>query len=180
MFSVMASLAALGSVTITTFLVVVLARAAWHKADRFLETVGFAQDYGIVPDSWVAPIVRSLALIEAGTVLALVFSQSRAAGGLIAAGLFAGYAAIMARAMLGGKRRIDCGCGGVPQVVSAFTLARNAALTALALCLVAVPATTVRPVEAAFAIWAGIVLVAIYAVLEKLASHIPYIRQEEF
>lgn len=174
----MTPLASLGSVTTTTFLVLVLIRAAWHKADGFLETVGFAQDYGVVPHAWAAPIVRALALIEAGIVLALLLPESRALGGFVAAGLFAGYGALMARALLLGKGRIDCGCGGVPQLVSGFTLGRNAVLTFLALGVGAFPATVVRPLEAAFAIWAGLVLVALYVVVERLASHLPYIRQE--
>lgn len=42
----MTVLASLDSVTITSFLAIILARAAWHKVDRFLETVGVAQGYG--------------------------------------------------------------------------------------------------------------------------------------
>ena len=34
----MAALASLASVTVTSFLVIVLARAVWHKVERFLET----------------------------------------------------------------------------------------------------------------------------------------------
>ena len=62
----MASLAPLLSVTITSFLVIVLARAVWHKVDRFLETVGFAQGYGLVPDAWAVLIVRALSYHRKG------------------------------------------------------------------------------------------------------------------
>lgn len=175
----MATLGALGGVTITTFLVIVLARAAWHKFDRFLETVGFAQGYGLVPHEWTVPIVRGLMLIEAAMVLCLLLPSTRVLAGLGAAGLFAGYGLLMAWALLKGRSEIDCGCGGAPQIVSGFTLARNAVLTLLALSVAALPETiVVRPLEAIAAISAGLVLTAVFATIERLASHIPNIRQE--
>lgn len=173
----MTTLASLVAVTITSFLVIVLARAAWHKVDRFLETVGFAHGYGLVPDGWSGPIVRGLSVIEALTVLAMLVPGLRQAGGIAAAMLFAGYAGLMALALLQGRRQIDCGCGGVPQIVSGFTLARNAVLCMLALTVAGLPPATVLPQEAAVAIAAALVLVAIHAVAEKLASHLPHIRQ---
>ena len=95
----MIELASLASVTITSFLVIVLARAVWHKAEGFLETVGFAQGYGLVPDALAAPIVRALMLAEAAAILALMVPAWRAAGGVLAAGLFVGYGAIMTAAL---------------------------------------------------------------------------------
>lgn len=175
----MTVLASLASVTITSFLAIVLARAAWHKADRFLETVGFAQGYGLVPDAWAAPIVRALTVAEALTVAALLLPGLRWIGAVSAATLFAGYGVLMLLALRQGRHRIDCGCGGAPQIVSTFTLARNAALTLLALVLAGLPADLVSPAGAATAIAAALVLSAIYATIEKLASHLPHIRQGE-
>lgn len=166
----------LASVTITAFLVIVLMRACWHKLDHFLETVGFAQGYGLVPDRWTAPIIRGLTLAEALAVLALIIPAMRPLGGFAAAALFAGYGLLMMAALMQGRRHIDCGCGGPPQIVSTLTLGRNAMLTALALAVAALPVTSVKPVEAAVAITAALILSAIYAVAEKLASHLPYIR----
>jgi hypothetical protein len=173
----MASLAPLLSVTITSFLVIVLARAVWHKVDRFLETVGFAQGYGLVPDAWAALIVRALTVAETAAIVALMVPSWRGAGGLFAAGLFAGYGAIMAAALARGRDRIDCGCGGLPQIVSAFTLGRNAVLTGMALSVAILPAVALPRPEVAVAIAGALVLAAIYAIIERLASHLPYIRQ---
>ncbi len=175
----MAALAPLVSVTVTTLLAVILARAAWHKLDRFLATVGFAQGYGLVPDRWAPLLVRGLTAAEIGTVLALLVPDLRPLGGLAAAGLFAGYGAAMAAALAQGRDRIDCGCGGAPQIVSGYTLARNAVLTVLALSIAALPAAPVGPLDAAAAIAAALVLVAIGAVIEKLASHRPHIHAGE-
>lgn len=173
----MAALASLASVTVTSFLVIVLARAVWHKVERFLETVGFAQGYGLVPEAWAAPAVRVLTGLEAAAILALILPVTRPLGGFLAAGLFAGYGAIMAVALMQGRSRIDCGCGGLPQIVSAFTLGRNAVLTALALSVALLPAGAVPKFDVAMAIAGALVLVAIYTIIERLASHLPYIRQ---
>ena len=170
---------ALASVTITAFLVILLARAAWHKIAHHLETVGFAQGYGLVPEAWAAPIVRALAGAEIAILLALLFPATRALAGLAAAGLFAGYGLLMAAALLKGRRRIDCGCGGAPQIVSGFTLARNACLAALGLAVAALPVAGVAPFEAAAALAIALAFAAVFAVIEKLASHLPHIRRED-
>lgn len=175
----MQAIAPLVSVTITTFLVILIMRAAWHKVERFLETVGFAQGYGLVPDHWAAPIVRGLTAVEIGTVIALLVPGMRTLGGLLAAGLFAGYGLVMAIALMQGRSEIDCGCGGVPQIVSGYTLARNTILAVLALTAAALPAQAIGPLDAAAAIAAALVLAAIYAAIEKLASHLPHIRAGE-
>lgn len=173
----MAALAPLLSVTLTSFLAILLARSLWHKIDRFLETVGFAQGYGLVPDRWAAPAVRALTLAEAATLLALAWPGLRHAGGVMAAALFAGYGLLMALALWQGRSRIECGCGGAPQIVSAYTLLRNATLAALAMAVALLPARTVTPAEAAAAIAAALVLWAILTTIEMLASHLPHIRQ---
>ncbi|AJE48052.1 MauE/DoxX family redox-associated membrane protein [Celeribacter indicus] len=173
----MAGLGQLAAATLTTFLVLVIARAAFHKWTAFHETVGFAQGYAIAPRHMVPAIVRGLAGLEVLAVAALIVPLTRPAGGLLAAGLFAGYGGLMALALLRGRTEIDCGCGGVPQVVSPLTLARNALLTLAALIVAAIPVGALGAAGAAIALTAGLTLTAIYGVAEKLASHLPHIRQ---
>lgn len=177
MTSAAAGPGALASVTITAFLVILLARSVWHKIDGFLETVGFAQGYGLVPDPWAAPVVRGLTVAEGATILALLVPMTRPLGGLMAAGLFAGYGLLMAAALLRGRTHIECGCGGAPQIVSGLTLARNAVLAALGIAVAALPVTTVPPLGALIAIVAALVLAAQYGLAGKLGSHLPHIRE---
>lgn len=172
----MADLAQLASATLTSFLVLILARAAWHKGQSYLQTVGFAQGYGLVPASWTPAIVRGLMIAEALVVLALVLPVTRSFGGLAAAGLFLGYGVLMVLALGRGQTEIDCGCGGAPQIVSAITVGRNLLLTALALAVALVPPASIGPAGAALAVTAGVTFFAIYGVAEKLASHLPHIR----
>lgn len=168
-------MAALSSLALTTFLVALLARAAWHKAQTFHESIGFAHGYALVDEARVAPILRALIAAEALAVALLIVPATRVAGGLLAAGLFAGYAVLMALALRDGRSRIECGCGGPPQVVSGWTLGRNAVLVALSLAVTILPAMPVGAAGAALALVAGLGFWAIYAVAERLASHIPHI-----
>ncbi|WP_138466530.1 MauE/DoxX family redox-associated membrane protein [Poseidonocella sp. HB161398] len=173
----MQALVPYASATVTAFLVLVLARAAWHKAAAYHETVGFAQGYGLVPAAWTYPIVRALTAAEMLAILLMFLPATRAFGGLLAAGLFAGYGVLMGLALRHGRSEIDCGCGGAPQPVSALTLGRNAVLAALALGIAAIPAGTVGAIGALVSLAAGLTFFAVYGVAEKLASHLPNIRR---
>ena len=163
--------------SLTCLIAVIVMRAAWHKFEHFLETVGFAQGYGVVPEAWAAPIVRALAIAEvvitAGLVLPWLHDWAAAA----AAMLFAGYAALMLYALWQGKREIECGCGGAAQPVSYATVARNLALCATALAISLLPRVPVGLFGAVLAVLGGLVLMVIYIIGEKLASHRPHIRQ---
>lgn len=117
----------------TAFVVLILFRAFWHKTTSYLEVVGFAQDYELVPERWTYGLVRALTVLEGIAILTLALPMTRLFGAVLAAGLFAGYFVLMALALKQGKTQIECGCGGTPQVVSVVTLLRNAVLVALAL-----------------------------------------------
>lgn len=174
----MDSLVAHGVVAATVLVVVILARAAWHKTSQFLPSVGFAQDYGVLPEALVPTALRLLALAEAATVLLLLLPATRQIGGLGAAGLFLGYGLLMALALSRGKTRIDCGCGGAPQIVSGATVARNAVLAGVALAIAAAPLQVVGPWGAALGILAGLMLTLLYTIAETLISHARFIRRQ--
>lgn len=161
---------------LTVFLAALFLRAAWHKAQAFLETTGFVADYGLVPAGREALVTRVLIGLEAVTVALLALPVTRMAGAVLAAALLAGYGLAMAMALRAGKTRIDCGCGGTPQFVSVLTVARNVVLTGLALWLAALPA---GPVGGAFpalvAVLAGLTLWALYGVIEKLLANFGHI-----
>lgn len=173
----MIALSQLAAATVTSFLVLILARAAWHKGQAFHQTVGFAQGYGLVPASWTPALVRGLMLAETLLVLALLLPASRPLGGVMAAALFAGYGLLMVLALAHGRREIDCGCGGAPQIVSGLTVGRNLLLTALALAVAAVAPAPIGTLGALLSVTAGLTFYAIYCLAEKLASHLPNIRQ---
>ena len=80
-----------------------------------------------MPDAWAAPVVRALTVAEGATILALLVPATRPLGGLLAAGLFAGYGLLMAAALAPrAARGSSAAAAARPQLVSACTLGRNA------------------------------------------------------
>lgn len=167
----MAAVLTLGGQAATAFVVLILFRAVWHKATAYLQVVGFAQGYGLIPDRLAYPAVRALTGAEALAIVLLALPPTRMAGGLIAALLFAAYAIAMALALRAGRREIDCGCGGAPQIVSGATLARNGVLILLALGAAAAPATPVGALPAAAAILVAVTLWLSLTVAETLDAN---------
>lgn len=111
--------------------------------------------------AWAVPLTEGL------LALALV-TPWRAAAALAAATLLACYGAVMAWHLLQGHV-LDCGCGGEPLPVSAWLVARNAVLAALA--TVAAQPGSGRAVDTGdFAVAAAAVLLAtlLYAAFNQL------------
>jgi hypothetical protein len=97
-------------------------------------------DYHVLP-GWAVPAAARAIPAAEGAVAALCLVPGGAAIGCVAgAGLLAGYSAAIGFNLARGRRRIDCGCGGLAgdQSLSAGLLARNAALVGL-LLLAALP-----------------------------------------
>ncbi|PZQ49912.1 MAG: hypothetical protein DI556_10695 [Rhodovulum sulfidophilum] len=162
--------------TLTVFLAALLLRAAWHKSQAFLETTGFVADYGVAPPGREALATRAVIAAEALLLVALILPATRALGAAGTAVLLLGYAWAMAGALRRGQRRIDCGCGGAPQFVSALTIARNLVLAALALALAFLPAGGAGVAGAALAVAGGLTLWCLYAIIERLLANAGHIR----
>lgn len=162
--------------TLTVFLAALLLRAVWHKAQGFLETAGFVADYGVVPAGREILATRVVIALEAALLLALILPATRSLGGIGTAALLLGYAAAMASALRRGQRRIDCGCGGAPQSISALTIARNMALAGIALAVAILPAGGAGIAGAALAIAGGLTLWCLFAIIERLLANAGHIR----
>lgn len=162
--------------TLTAFLAMLLLRAAWHKAQAFPETTGLIASYGIVPEGREALAARGVIALEGLLLVALVLPPVRSLGAAGTAALLLGYAAAMALVLRRGQRRIDCGCGEPPQVVSALTIARNAVLALLALTVAALPAGASSGAGAALSIAGGLTLWCLYAIVEGLLANAGHIR----
>ena len=158
---------------LTAFVALILLGAAWHKAQSFLETTGFVAGYGLVPPGREAVVLRLLIASEAGAVALLVMPWTRVAGGALAAALFAGYGVAMGLALRAGKDRIECGCGGAPQIVSRPVILRNLILAAAAVLL---PEGPMGPAAAAVALAAGITLWCVYGIVERLLANAGHMR----
>ncbi|WP_454915177.1 MauE/DoxX family redox-associated membrane protein [Xanthobacter sediminis] len=118
---------------------VVLARAALHKAAAWTEFRQTVADYALVPERLVPAAAGALLAAELCAIGLLLAPPLRAIGGMLAAALLALYGLAMAVNLLRGRTAIDCGCGGAGQPISWGLVARNGVLAALAL-LAAQPA----------------------------------------
>ncbi len=161
----------------TAFVAVILLRAAWHKTAHHLEAVGYAQAYGLLPESRVPIAVRVLAGLEWMAAAALVVPALSAAGASVAALLFAGYGIAMILALRAGRTEIDCGCGGAPMPVSALLVARNAGFVAISASLPFLADGPLPALGAVAAIAAGLTLCAVAGLGEGLAANAARIRK---
>lgn len=162
--------------TLTAFFAALFLRAAWHKAQAFLETTGFVAAYGLLPPGREALATRALILAEAAVVAALAVPATRALGAAGAAALLLVYAGAMAAALRSGRRRIDCGCGGAPQAISTLTIARNLVLAGAAIVLALTPAAgPAGAAGAALSLAAGLTFWCLYGIVERLLANAGHI-----
>lgn len=104
-----------------------LASAARHKLrDRAGFRAALA-GYGLLPERSVPFAAGLLVAGELSIGLALLATPR---AGIAAAALLALYALAVGVNLARGRRDIDCGCGGAPQALSAWLVARNVVLAA--------------------------------------------------
>lgn len=155
----MSELLSLFSLTFIVFTLLLFVRAALHKASDFLEFQGFVADYRLVPESAVKPLAALVVAAEFSVVALLLLETTRALGLMLAAAILVVYGIAMAINIYRGHTRIECGCGGTPQLLGRSLLLRNALLAIIALLpLLALPA----------ALGTGEVLIGIFAALFML------------
>jgi hypothetical protein len=124
---------ALTSATAAMCVALVFLRAAWHKIADVGAFCGFVADYRIVPEGLVSAVSRAIIVAECSVTVALIPPVSRPFGGYLATAMLLGYAAAMTANIMRGRLRLECGCGGAPQVLSWPLVVRNVVLTGMAM-----------------------------------------------
>ncbi len=157
-------------------LVCVFLRGAAHKFFDFTWFSHILAEYRILPGTIAVPSAVLLTALEVAVAFGLVVPQTRPVAAFAAAVLLLIYAAAMAANLLRGRTRIDCGCGGAGQGISWFLVARNVALTGLAL----IAAQNAAPIDFGAFGWlvagAGIASFWLLIIgLEKLAANLSYL-----
>ena len=125
----------------TGFLGIVFARAIFEKAGGYAIYVATLRDYRLTPAPLVPVVGALLFAAEVAALPLLLWPATRSVGACLAASLLCLYALAMSLALAAGRTQIECGCGGDGQTVSYSLVARNIVLIALALMLLAPPAT---------------------------------------
>jgi len=134
------------ALVLRVLLAFILARAALHKWRARARFAEHLRAYRLLPDALVAPAAIVLMFAETTVAITLLNPEWRAPG-LIAAALFALYAAAMAINLSRGRTELDCGCGGALAarttldwlLVSRNALLVGAAIVAFATAVPALP-----------------------------------------
>jgi hypothetical protein len=116
----------------TGVLALVFARSASHKLTQFAFFSATLGEYRLLPKALMMPAAVALTFAEALTIGLLIVPDSRIFGAMLAAGLLSLYALAMAINLRRGRYRMDCGCGGLGQMISWPLVTRNSVLTVLA------------------------------------------------
>jgi len=132
--------------------------AASHK---LRDRAGFGAalaGYRLLP-GWSVPVAAVLlGVAEIGLGFALLATPRAGAG---AAGLLALYACAVGVNLARGRRHIDCGCGGSPQPLSGWLVARNLVLAAAFAACAAPSSARALAILDAVTIGAGVAALAL-------------------
>jgi hypothetical protein len=164
---------------LAAFLALLLLASAVHKAIRWPHTQRVIRNFARVPAAASSATALAAALIEALAGALLLAPAYRAAGAVLAALLWAAYLALIVRAIVNGRRDVDCGCsfGRVHRPLGAFQVLRNAVLVFLAV-LVAVSAAGGSVPVTASEVLAACALLALYGALDQVMALQPLRRGE--
>lgn len=167
----MSSVASLFSATAGVFVLLVMLRAALHKAMDFSEFTGFVADYRLLPAAAVTGVSALIVAIEIAVVVAQAVPATRAAGLSAAMALLVIYAGAIGINIARGHTRIECGCGGAPQMLGASLILRNALLIAVGGYALAVAPTVSGAVEAVTVLAAAVFSLIGYALFEQINAN---------
>lgn len=150
--------------TVTVFLSLLFARAAWHKIGEFTEFTGFVADYQLLPQQLVVPASMLIVGAEVLVVALQLVPGGQVFGLLLGMAMLTLYGLSMAINIQRGRTSIECGCGGAVQPLSWSLVLRNAALVTLGAAAVATApyaldaAGAVAALASGFTLWTGFVL----------------------
>jgi len=154
------------------FLALLLGTSAVHKALRWGRSRNVVRGFVGVPGSLADAALGLAVICELCAAGLLVAPATRAPGAVLAAAIWAGYLALLLRAILGNRRDLDCGCsfGATHRPLGTFQVTRNAALVGASAGVAAVSAWGAAPPMAASQ-WLGAgALLALYGALDQVMA----------
>ena len=166
--AVIQSLAAQGA----AFLALLLGASAVHKVARWSRSRVVVRGFGGVPGVFADAALAAAVAAELAAGLLLLPASTRALGAGLAAAVWTVYLVLLLRAILHGRRDLDCGCsfGAAHRPLGAFQVTRNAALVAVAAGVAAASVwRDVPPVAASQLLGAG-ALLALYGALDQVMA----------
>ncbi|MEZ5490214.1 MAG: MauE/DoxX family redox-associated membrane protein [Gammaproteobacteria bacterium] len=160
------------TLVISVSLALLFFMAARHKMSSLAEFEGQLAAYEILPAALVPTAARLLPIVEMAVVFLILIPMTRSFAAFLAVLLLSTYALAMAVNILRGRKDIDCGCGGQPQVLSVWLVVRNVVLV-LGSSLLLTPGAqrSVAWSDMPFLILMTAVLAMVYLLVEQLVRN---------
>jgi hypothetical protein len=162
-------------VQLAVFLAALLFVTGLHKLIRRERIQAVLQEFaGVTPRS-APPAVLAVGASELLASALLCSASYRVAGAVLAGVLWGGYLWLILRAIAQGRREVDCGCsfGAAQRPLGAYPVARNVALTGMAVFVALGSARSVPLFAGATQLLAACTLVALYAALDQVMALAP-------
>jgi Methylamine utilisation protein MauE len=155
---------------LAAFLAALLVASAAHKTLAWRRTWMVVQDFAGVPRAAASAAVVAACAFEGFAGLLLLFPDHRRVGAALATAILGLYLALIARAVAQRRGAVDCGCsfGASSRRLGTFEIARNSALLAAALLLLAF-ADAISPL-APSQLLAACALLALYGAVDQLTA----------
>jgi uncharacterized membrane protein YphA (DoxX/SURF4 family) len=151
------------------FLALLLIASAIHKIVRPARTREVMQEFAGVPPrfAYLALIGVPLAELVAGCGLAV--PTGRTAAAMLAALIWSGYLLLILRAILQGRRYVDCGCSFGPSLrpLGTYQTLRGVVLIGLASLVAALPPDPSATLTTASELLAAAAFLGLYAALDE-------------
>ena len=159
-------------VQFAAFLAVLLPVSALHKLIGRRRAQAVVREFAGVPPRLAPFAIVVVAGTELFASLLLLLTSYRAAGGVLAVLISGGYLLLIVRAIARGRRDVDCGCsfGAAHRPLGAYQVARNAAVTGVAVLVAAGSAASATVPVGASQILAAFALFALYLALDQVMA----------
>ena len=161
------------AVQMATFQAMLLAASAVHKAVRWTHSRNVMRQFAGVPGVLAGPSLGVATVLELAACALLMVPAYRTMGAVLAALIWTHYVAFIVRAIVQGRRDVDCGCsfGPTSRRLGSFQIARNLVLAALAVFIawVSVIDGPVPPAQGSFVL-GGLALLALYGALDQVMA----------
>ena len=154
------------------FQAMLLAASAVHKAARWTHSRNLMRQFAGVPRVLAASSLGAATTVELAAGALLVVPAHRMTGAVLAALIWTLYVVLIVRAIVQGRRDVDCGCsfGPTSRPLGSFQIARNLVLAALAVFVAWVSAFPGAVALPGTHILGGLALLALYGALDQVMA----------
>jgi hypothetical protein len=157
------------------FLALLLIASAIHKIVRPARTREVMQEFAGVPPRFAYLALIGVPLAELVAGFGLAVPAGRAAAAMLAALIWSGYLLLILRAILQGRRYLDCGCSFGPSLrpLGTYQTLRGVMLIGLASLVVALPPDPSATLSTASELLAAAAFLGLYAALDQAMAAQP-------